>query len=64
MTLTDATIALLLAARIHGTDAAVRTTAKRCAKLVPRAKRDLLYQVVESKSPLALVGFLAQELDP
>lgn len=64
MTLTDATIELLLAARIHGTDAAVRATVKRCAKLVSRAKRDLLYQIVESKSPLALVGFLAQGLEP
>jgi hypothetical protein len=63
MTLTDATIALLLAARIHGTDAAVRETAKRCAKLLPRSKRDLLHLVVESKSPLTLVGFLAQGLE-
>ncbi len=60
MTLTDATIALLLAARIHGTDTAVRATAKRCAKLLPRSKRHLLHLVVESKSPIALVGFLAQ----
>ncbi|WP_256674342.1 DUF7740 domain-containing protein [Pseudomonas tumuqii] len=63
MTLTDATIALLLAARIHRTDAAVRATAKRCAKLLPRSKRDLLHLVVESKSPLALVDFLAQGLE-
>ncbi|MOA50039.1 hypothetical protein D3C78_1730080 [compost metagenome] len=62
MTLTDATLALLLAARIHGTDAAVRATAKRCAKLLPRSKRDVLYQVVESRSPLTLVEYLAQGL--
>ncbi|MFO7038605.1 hypothetical protein P3C61_07670 [Pseudomonas aeruginosa] len=46
MTLLDATIALLLTARIHGTDAAVRATAKRCVKLLPRSKRDVLFQVV------------------
>lgn len=49
MTLSDATLALLLAARIHGTDAAVRVIARRCAKLLPRSKRDVLYQVVESR---------------
>lgn len=62
MTLSDATLALLLAARIHGTDAAVRATAKRCAKLLSRSKRDVLYQVVESRSPLTLVEYLAQGL--
>ena len=40
MTLTDAVIALLLTVRIHGTDEAVRATAKRCAKQLPRSKRD------------------------
>lgn len=63
MTLSDATLALLLAARIHGTDAAVRATAKRCVKLLPRSKRNLLFKVVDSQSPLELVGFLARGLD-
>lgn len=63
MTLSDATLALLLAARIHGTDAAVRTTAKRCVKLLPRSKRDLLYKVVDSGSPLELVTLMARELE-
>lgn len=63
MTLTDATLALLLAARIHGTDSAVRATAKRCVKLLPRSKRNLIYKVVDSRSPLELVGFLASGLD-
>lgn len=63
MTLSDATLALLLAARIHGTDAAVRTTAKRCVKLLPRSKRDLLYKVVDNSSPLDLVRFMARELE-
>ncbi|MGP3790558.1 DUF7740 domain-containing protein [Pseudomonas sp. B392_1p] len=63
MTLSDATLALLLAARIHGTDAAVRVTAKRCVKLLPRSKRDLLYKVVDSSSPLELVVLMARELE-
>lgn len=63
MTLTDATLALLLAARIHGTDAAVRATAKRCVKLLPRSKRELIYKVVDSRSPLELVDFMARGLD-
>ncbi|WP_458368172.1 DUF7740 domain-containing protein [Pseudomonas helleri] len=43
-TLTDAYLVLLLAATIHGTDAAVRDTAKRCAKTLPRSKRDVMYR--------------------
>ncbi|MFI8747617.1 MAG: hypothetical protein CVV19_00015 [Gammaproteobacteria bacterium HGW-Gammaproteobacteria-9] len=63
MTLSDATLALLLSARIHGTDAAVRATAKRCVKLLPRSKRDLLYKVIESRSPLEFVDLMACGLD-
>lgn len=63
MTLTDAVIALLLAVRIHGTDEAIRATAKRCAKLLPRSKRDLMYKIVDSRSPHAFVVFMAQSLD-
>ncbi|MFZ6044928.1 hypothetical protein ACFW0H_02225 [Pseudomonas sp. CR3202] len=62
MTLLDATLALLLAARIHRSDAAVRATAKRCVGQLPRSKRDVVYQVIDSRSPLALVEFLAREL--
>lgn len=63
MTLTDAVIALLLAARIHGTDNAIRVTAKRCAKLLPRSKRDLMYQIVDSRVPHAFVVVIAKNLD-
>jgi len=42
MMISDATLAALLAAKIHGKDAAVRSTAKRCAKLLPRSKHDLM----------------------
>lgn len=63
MNLTDATLVLLLAARIHGTDEAVRASAKSVVKKLPRSKRDLIYKVIDSRSPLDLVGFLAQNLD-
>lgn len=62
-TLTDAYLVLLLAATIHGTDAAVRDTAKRCAKTLPRSKRDVMYQIVDSKEPLKLVFHIAANLD-
>lgn len=63
MNLTDATLVLLLAARIHGTDEAVRASAKSVVKKLPRSKRDLIYKVIDSESPLELVGFLAQNLE-
>lgn len=63
MNLTDATLVLLLAARIHGTDEAIRASAKSVVKKLPRGKRDLIYQVIDSKTPLDLVNFLAQHLD-
>lgn len=63
MTIVDATIALLLAARIHGSNEAVKTTAKRCAKQLPRSKRDLMFSVIDSSNPLLLVDFLAKNLD-
>lgn len=62
-TLTDAYLVLLLAATIHGTNAAVRDTAKRCAKTLPRSKRDVMYQIVDSKEPLRLVFHIAENLD-
>ncbi len=63
MTLTDAVLALLLTVRIHGTDDAVRATAKRCAKKLPRSKRDLMFQIVDSRAPHAFVVVMAQNLD-
>ena len=50
MNLTDATLVLLLAARIHGTDEAVRASAKSVVKKLPRSKRDLIYKVIDSRS--------------
>lgn len=63
MTLQDATLALFLAARIHGSNPAIKATAKRCAKLLPRSKRDLMFAIVDSSEPLKLVNYLAEHLD-
>ncbi len=63
LNLQDATLALFLAARIHGTDSAIKATAKRCAKQLPRSKRDLMFVIVDSNEPLKLVNYLTQHLD-
>ncbi|WLD65594.1 hypothetical protein [Pseudomonas sp. OVF7] len=63
MNLTDATLILLLAAHIHGTDEAIRASAKSVLKKLPRSKRDLIYKVIDSRSPLDLVNYLAQNLE-
>ncbi|WAG76523.1 hypothetical protein LMK08_14120 [Metapseudomonas furukawaii] len=63
MNLQDATLALFLTARLHGNNAAIKATAKRCAKLLPRSKRDLMYAIVDSSEPLRLVNYLAEHLD-
>lgn len=62
MNLTDAVIILLLAARIHGTDEAVRASAKSCVRQFPRAKRDLIYNVINSRSPMEMVAYVAENL--
>ncbi|MCO6057969.1 hypothetical protein NG726_14980 [Pseudomonas sp. MOB-449] len=61
--LQDATLALFLAARLHGSNAAIKATAKRCAKLLPRSKRDLMFAIVDSSEPLRLVNYLVEHLD-
>ena len=63
MNLTDATLALLLAAKIHGTDEAIRKTAKGVVKQIPRSKRDLIFKIIESRQPLNLVRHLGANLD-
>lgn len=63
MTLLDATLALFLAAGIHGTNAAIKATAKRCSKLLPRSRRDLMFTIMDSTEPLKLVNYLAEHLD-
>ncbi|AYL80372.1 hypothetical protein RYA95_13825 [Pseudomonas syringae pv. actinidiae] len=63
MNLTHATLVLLLAAKIHGTDAGVRAAAKNVVKHLPRGQRDLIYLVIESKHPLEMVWQIALNLD-
>ncbi|AVZ17427.1 hypothetical protein DBA97_03570 [Pseudomonas aeruginosa] len=63
MTLLDATLALLLAAQIHCSDSAIKATAKRCAKRLPRSKRDLMFSIIDSSEPLQLVRYIAENLD-
>ncbi len=60
LSVSDATLALLLAAKIHGTNQAVKATAKRCAKQLPRSKRSLMFTVIDSPQPLQLVGRIAR----
>ncbi|MFJ3366901.1 hypothetical protein [Pseudomonas sp. NPDC086251] len=63
MNLTDAILVLLLAAQIHGTDEAVRASAKSVVKKLPRSKRAPIYRVIGTRRPLELVGLLANSLD-
>ncbi|SEJ95255.1 hypothetical protein [Pseudomonas sp. NFR16] len=63
MNLTHATLVLLLAAKIHGTDAGVRAAAKNVVKKLPRSQRDLIYLVIDSKQPLEMVWQIALNLD-
>lgn len=60
-TATDATLALLLAARIHGTDSAITATAKRCARRLPRSQRYLMFHVMECSEPIKLAAFIAED---
>jgi hypothetical protein len=53
----------MLAARIHGAGEAVRTSAKSVVKKLPRSKRDLIYKVIDNRSPLHLMDYLTQNLD-
>nr|WP_296220567.1 hypothetical protein [Pseudomonas sp. UBA2684] len=63
MTNQDAILALLLAAKIHGTPKAVKNTAKRCAKLLPRSKRNFMFTVAESPRPLEMIVYIGENLD-
>lgn len=63
MTRSDAVLILLLAERIHGTDAAVRRSAKSVAKKLPRRQREIMFDVANAKRPLGLVRHIATHLD-
>lgn len=64
MNLSDAVLILLLAARIHGTEEGVRAAAKNMVKKPPRSKRDGIYKVIDSRSPLRMVALIAENLEP
>jgi hypothetical protein len=63
MNLSDATLVLLLAARIHGTDDAVRASARRCMEQLPNDLRDVMRQVIASPQPLQSARDLARTLE-
>ncbi|QEY71746.1 DUF7740 domain-containing protein [Pseudomonas denitrificans (nom. rej.)] len=44
-------------------DSAIKATAKRCAKQLPRSKRDILFGIAASSEPLKLVLHIAHNLD-
>ncbi|MDO7929065.1 hypothetical protein Q6A51_19965 [Pseudomonas sp. KFB-139] len=63
MTLSDAILVLLLADRIHGSDAAIRRAAKNVIKKLPKSKRDIIFQIVDTKSPRQLIQHIAANLN-
>lgn len=63
MNLSDALLVLLLTAQIHGTDDAVRASARKVVKKLPRSKRTLIYSVINSKTPMEYVRLVALHLD-
>lgn len=63
MTLSDAVLVLLLAERIHGTNDAVRRAGRNVVKKLPRSKRDILYDLIDSPNPVKLIQHIAANLD-
>lgn len=62
MDMIDATICLLLAAKIHGTDQALRDTAKSLIKRLPRSSRGMLFAVINSKKPMVLLSRVVEDV--
>lgn len=56
-------LVLMLTLRIHGTESAMRDTARRCVKMLPKRHRDLMQNIIQSRYPLELVRHLARNLD-
>lgn len=48
---------------IHGTDDAVRRAGENIVKKLPRGKRDILYDLINSPAPLKLVQHIAANRD-
>lgn len=63
MTLSDAILILMLADRIHGTEQAIRRAGKNVIKKLPRSKRQIIYDLIESPQPHELIKHIALNLD-
>lgn len=63
MNVDDALLVLLLAEKIHGTDEGVRRAAKNILKKLPRGRRNVIYELIASKSPLGVVRYIAKNID-
>lgn len=59
----DLLLALTLSAQIHGTDEAVRETAKRLRNLVHKNHRASVARFIETKHPLDRVWAAVENLD-
>jgi len=64
MTMSDAILALLLAYRIHGTDAAIKATAHRVRDLVRIGCRPSINNIIRCRSQLAWAEKLCEDQDP
>ena len=62
MNMIDATICLLLAAKIHGTDQALRDTARSLVKKLPRSSRGMMFAVINSKKPMVLLSRVVEDV--
>jgi hypothetical protein len=58
MTHKDAIFALMLSAQIHQTHRAIKNTARRCAKRLPKEKRTLMLAIAKSPRPLKMIPFI------
>jgi hypothetical protein len=56
-------LVLMLTLRIHGTESAMRNTARRCVKLLPKRQRELMQDIIQSRYPLELVRHIARNVD-
>lgn len=56
-------LVLMLTLRIHGTESAMRDTARRCVKMLPKRQRELMQNIIQSRYPLELVRHIARNLD-
>lgn len=62
MSLLDAVLALLLSAHIHDDENAIRRTAQRCAKRLPRRYRHLMVSIATSPNPMAIARHIQDGL--